>query len=149
PSEVQRVERDLVPLADFAEHVARRYFHVLQQQRRRRRPVQPHLVLFAARLHAERPLDDEGGELIAVSLREDDEYVGEAAVGDPHLLAIQHPAAVALLRRARARGERIGARARFAERIGADGLARDETRQVFLFLIVSAEQYDRDDAEIR
>ena len=34
-------------------------------------------------------------ELLAVDLGEDDEDVGEAAVGDPHLLAVQHEAAVA------------------------------------------------------
>jgi hypothetical protein len=27
---------------------------------------------------------------VAVHLGEDDEHVGEAAVGDPHLLAVQH-----------------------------------------------------------
>ena len=36
-----------------------------------------------------RALDDEGGEVLAVHLGEDDEDVGEAAVGDPHLLAVQ------------------------------------------------------------
>ena len=38
-------------------------------------------------------------EVLAVDLGEDDEDVGEAAVGDPHLLAVQHEAAVGLPRR--------------------------------------------------
>ena len=58
--EVQHVERDLVSLADLAEQVLRRHLHVLEDQRRRRRAVQAHLVLFlAARDAAERALDDE------------------------------------------------------------------------------------------
>ena len=62
--------------------------------------MQAHLVLFLAARHAaERALDDERGELLAVDLGEDDEQVGEAAVGDPHLLAVQHEAAVGLPRR--------------------------------------------------
>ena len=36
-------------------------------------------------------LDDEGAELAAVHLGEDDEDIGEAGVGDPHLGAVQHP----------------------------------------------------------
>ena len=88
---VQRVQRDLVALADLAEHVVGRHPRVLQQDRRRRRAVQAHLVLFLAGADAgKRALDDERGELLAVDLREDDEQVGEAAVGDPHLLAVEH-----------------------------------------------------------
>ena len=40
-------------------------------------------------------LDDEGGELLAVDLREDDEDVGESAVRDPHLLAVERVTAIA------------------------------------------------------
>src|SRR5207245_10655184 len=83
-------------LADLAEHVFGRHLDVLEDQRRRRRAVQTHLVLFLAALHAERALDEERGELLAVDLRKDDEQIGEAAVGDPHLLAVDHEAAVRL-----------------------------------------------------
>ena len=130
-AEVQDVERDLVSLADLAEQVLRGHLHVLQNDRRRRRAVQAHLVLFLAARHAaERALDDEGGEVLAVDLGEDDEDVGEAAVGDPHLLAVQDEAAVGLSRRARLRAERVGAGARFAEAVGADDLAGHQPRQV-------------------
>ena len=99
-AEIEDVERDLVALADLAEHVFRRHLHVLEDHGGRRRTMQAHLVLFlAARDAAERPLDDERGELLAVDLGKDDEDVGEAAVGDPHLLAVQHEAAVRLPRR--------------------------------------------------
>ena len=96
-AEVEHVERDLVALADFAEHRVGRHLHVLQNHGRGRRAVQAHLVLFLAARHA-RPgaLDDERGELLAVDLRKDDEDVGKAAVGDPHLLAGEDEAAVRL-----------------------------------------------------
>ena len=97
-AEVQHVEGDLVALADLAEHGVGRHLDVLQDHRRRRGAVQAELVLFLAARHAG-PLafDDEGGEVLAVDLGEHDEDVGEAAVGDPHLLAGEHEAAVGLL----------------------------------------------------
>ena len=110
----------------------RRHARVLQDQRRRRRAVQPHLVLFLADRDAgEGALDDERGERLAVDLGEDDEQVGEAAVGDPHLLAVEREAAVgAAASRACLRAERVRARSRLAEAVGADHLAADEPRQV-------------------
>ena len=101
----------LWPLPISPSRFVGRHLHVLQQDRRRRRAVQAHLVLFLAARHAgERALDDERGEVLAVDLREDDEDVGEAAVGDPHLLAVEDEAAVGLPRRARLGAERVGAR---------------------------------------
>jgi hypothetical protein len=109
PAEVERVERDLVPLADLAQDVVGGDLRVLQNDRRRRRAVQAHLVLFLARADAgKRAFDDERGEVLAVDLGKDDDDVGKAAVGDPHLLAVEHPRAVRLLHRARFRGKRIG-----------------------------------------
>ena len=132
---VEDVEGDLVAAADLAEHVARRHACVLQDHRRRRRGVQPHLVLFLADRHAgEAALDDERGERLAVDLGEDDEDVGEAGVGDPHLLAGQREAAVGEPGGAGPRAERIRARPRLAETVGADHLARGEARQVALLL---------------
>src|SRR5439155_3127647 len=109
-----------VSLADFAQQILGRHPDLLQNQRRCRRSVQSELVLFLPVADArERTLDDEGGEVFAVYFREDDEEVREAAVGDPHLLAGQHEAAVWLPRRPRFRAERIRSRARLAERISA------------------------------
>ena len=100
-------------------------------------------MLFLAGADArEAALDDEGGELLAVDLGEDDEDVGEAAVGDPHLLAVQDEAAVRLPRRPRARAERVGPGAGLAERVGADDLAGHEPRQVLLLLLLGAEAED-------
>ncbi len=148
-AEVQHVEGDLVALADFAEHRVRRRFHLLQNHRRRRGPVQSELVLFLAARHA-RPLafDDERGEMLAVDLGEHDVDVGETAVGDPHLFAGDDVAAVSLLRCFRLGAERVRARAGFAQAIGADHLAGYETGQVLLFLLFGAEHVDRQDGEV-
>ena len=90
-AEVEHVERDLVALADLAEDVVGRHLDVLKKDRGRRRAVQAHLVLFLPAPDArKRPFDDERREQLAVHFREHDEEVGEAAVGDPHLLAVQH-----------------------------------------------------------
>ena len=87
---------------------------VLQQQRRRRRPALTHLVLFGAVAHAGIvALDDEAGELLAVDFGEDDVDVGERAVGDPHLLAVQNPVRpFGIESRGGLGRERVGARAR-------------------------------------
>ena len=140
---VEGVEGHLVAAADLAEHVLGRHAHVLQQDRRGGRAVQAHLVLFLAGAEAaERALDDEGGELLAVDLGEDDEDVGEAAVGDPHLLARERPAAVRLFRGPGLGGERVRSGAGFAERVGADDLAAQEARQVIRLLRLGAEEDD-------
>ena len=98
PPVVQRVECDLVTLPDLAEQVRGRDLRLLQDQRRRRGAEQPELVLFlAGRDAGEGALDDESREVLAIDLGKHDEDVGEAAVGDPHLLAVQHEAAVRLL----------------------------------------------------
>src|SRR5439155_13077321 len=148
PSEVEDVERDLVALPDFAEDVFGGYVYVLEDQRGRRRAVQAHLVFFFAAPDPERPLDEKRGELIAVDFGEDDEQIGEPAVGDPHLLAVQDEAPVRLTYRACACAERVGPRSRFAQSISAVGPSREQLRQVLSFLLLGAEQIDRNDGEI-
>ena len=151
-AEIQNVERDLVPLPDLAEQILRRHAHVLKNQRRRRGSVQTELVLFfSAADSRERALDDERGEMfsgIVDDLREDDEEIREAAVGNPHLLAVQHEAAVGLPLRSGFRAEGVGSRTRFAERVRADELAGQEPRQVFLFLRLRAEEDERQNCEV-
>ena len=61
-------------------------------------------MFFLAARHARKcALDDERGEVFAGvhDLGEDDEEIGEAAVGNPHLLAVEDEAAVGLPRRLR------------------------------------------------
>ena len=145
---VQGVERDLVPLADLAEHVPGRHADVLQDDRRGRRAVQAHLVLFLAGRHARPgPFHQERGELLAVDLGEDDVEVREAAVGDPHLLAGQREAAVGVPGRPGLGPERVRPRARLAEAVGADPLAADEPAEVRLLLGGGAEAVQGQDGE--
>ena len=115
PADVQDVERDLMPFADFAEDVLHRHLAILEDQRRRRAAADPELVLLAALREAgHAALDDHRGELVPVDLEEDDVHVGEAAVRDPHLPAVHDVmAAVGRQPRDRPRAERIGAAARF------------------------------------
>ncbi len=147
--EIEHVERDLVTLADLAEQVVRGNLDVLQNHRRRRRAVQPHLVLFlAVRDAVERAFDDERAEELAVDLGKDDIDVGESAVGDPGLLAVEHEAAVWLPGRPRPSAERIRAGSRFAEAVRTDQLAGEESRQVFLFLRFGPEEHERQHHEV-
>src|SRR4030081_880114 len=68
---VQNIERHNVPSPDFIKHVFFRHLAVLQEDRRRRAAVNPHLVLFIARLESrKRSLHDERREFFAVDLRE-------------------------------------------------------------------------------
>ena len=139
----------LWPLPISPEQVGGRHRHVLQDDRRRRRAVQAQLVfLLPAGDAAKRAFDDEGGEVLAVHLGEDDDDVGKAAVGDPHLLARQREAAIGLACGPGPGPQRVGTRPRFAERISANQLARHQSRQVPLLLVVGAEHQDWQDAEI-
>ena len=146
---VEHVEGDLVALADFAEQVAGRNPHVLQDHRRRRRAVQAHLVFFLAGGDPVEPaLDEERREVLAVHPGEDDVEVGEPAVGDPHLLAVEDEAAVRLARRAGPGPERVRAGAGLAQAVGADGLPGHQGRQVALLLLAGAEHPERQDGEV-
>ena len=125
---------------DLAEDVARGNLDVLQHERRRRRAVQPELVLFLTRTHAgEGPLDEERRELLAVDFRKDDEQIGESPVGDPHLFATEDEAAVRLARGASLGAKCIGSGAGLAQGIGADGFAAHQAWQEALLLVLSAE----------
>ena len=107
------------------------------------------MLFLAARDAGKRALDDEGGEVLAVDLGEDDEDVGEAAVGDPHLLAVQHEAAVRLSRGRRLCAERVRSGSRLAEAVRADDFAGHQLRQIFALLRIRAEERQRQDREIR
>ena len=78
--------------ADFAQQIFFGHTAVIQDDRRRRRSADAHLLFFRARLEAwKSALHDERAELFAINLGKDNDDVGKAAVGDPHFLAIQYP----------------------------------------------------------
>src|SRR5262247_576878 len=144
-AEVENVERDQVPLADLAKEPVFRDFAVLQQQRRSRGAALAQLVLLGAGSDAGVVVfDDEAGEFFAVDFGEDYIDVGEPAVGDPHLLAVQNPMRPFRIEPRRGLGrESVGARPGFAQAIGRDPFARPDLRQVFFLLLLSAEINDR------
>src|SRR5947209_18976218 len=88
-TDVENVEGYLVALADLAQKIRDGRLHVVERERRRRRTLDAHLVLFRAIGESFLTLDDEARELVAVNLGEDDEHVRETAVRDPHLLALE------------------------------------------------------------
>ena len=127
-----------------------RHRHVVQHQDRRGGSVEPELPFVGAALHAHAAFDDEGGELLAVDLGEDREEVGEAAVGDPGLLAVEE--VVRAVRRQPRGGpcrQRIRARLRLGERVGADQLAAAEPGQILRLLLGRSEVDDRQGANRR
>ena len=136
-------------LADCTEDRVCWHLHVLQNHGTGRRAVKTKFVLLlAGRYTGPATFDDEGGELLAINFRKDDEEVGKATVGDPHLLAGEHEAAVRLTYCARLGAERVGAGAGFAQAVRADHLAGHKLRQILLFLFFGAEHEDRRDGEI-
>ena len=76
--------------ADFAKHIFDRRLRIRENQRRRAGSANSHLVFFRAVLAALLALDNESGKLVAVDFREHDEDVGESAVGNKHLLAVEN-----------------------------------------------------------
>ena len=132
-TDVQNVESDLVTLADFAEQILDRRLRVSEHQRRRARTLDAHLVFFRARRQPVLPLDDERRELVAIDLREHDEDVGKAAVGDEHLLAVENVVrAVVAQPRGRFRGHCVGTGACFGQRVSGDQFAGGNLRQILL-----------------
>ena len=87
--DVEDVKRDLVPLADLAEHVLFGDLDLFEVEQPGRGALEPHLLLFGACGDALAiGLDEDGAELVAIDLTEHREQVREPRVGDPHLLAI-------------------------------------------------------------
>src|SRR5689334_8634347 len=76
-AEIQDIKGDVMTFADLPDEVVDRDLRVVQDQRPRRRPAQPHLVFFGSgRDTRVILLDDEAAELFAVHLSEGHEQVG-------------------------------------------------------------------------
>ena len=150
PAEVEDVEGDLVALADLAEQG-------LGGRPPRRRAARggstsrgcPSCAPRRPATARPRPFDEEGGEVLAVDLGEDDEEVGEAAVGDALLLAVKAEAAVGQARRACLVRQRVGARAGLAQAVGATVVPAASPGQVPLLLRVGAEEDRRETSRCR
>jgi hypothetical protein len=112
----------------------------------------PSLSSFCAVEKPRKPfLDQEGGDAARAGLRVglgvDHQNVRVRAVGDPHLVAVQHVAVAALVG-AQAHGHHVAARARLGHRQRAHVLAGDQPRQVAALLLLRAVAADLVDAEV-
>ena len=95
-------------------------------------------------------LDDEAGKFFAVHFGEDDEHIREAAVGDPHFLAVQNPVlAVRRKHGARARSQRVRTGLRLGEAVAGNPFAGGDLRQIFFLLLFGAEINDGNRADAR
>ncbi len=148
-ADVQRVERDDVPAADFMQQVFLRNRRVLEKDRHGRTALDAHLFFFRAGGESRRAaLDDKAGEFLAIHFREHDEHVREPAVRDPHFLPVQNPVfSVGRQHGARARGERIRTGLRLGQAIAGKFFAGGDARQISLLLFFRAEINDRDRAD--
>ena len=136
-------------LADLAEDVLHRHLRVLEDQGRGRAAAQPQLVLFAAGGEAHRSaLDDQGGELVSVHLEEDHVDVGEAAVGDPHLPAVDDvvPAVLAQARDG-LRAQRVRTAPRLGKRVRRYLAAGGQVGEVLRLLLRGPEEGDGQGAD--
>ena len=100
---VERLDGDLVALADLAEHVRSRHAAVLEDQLARAARTDAELVFLLADREAGRvALDQERRDALVagagIDVGEDDEEVGLVAVGDPELAAVED-VVVAVVRR--------------------------------------------------
>ena len=92
PANVQDVDGNLEAFAALVEQVFGRHQHVAEEDLPGAGPLDAHLLFLG--VHGDAVislLEDEGAEVVVVvDFGEHDQHVREPAVGDPHLLAIQH-----------------------------------------------------------
>ena len=86
--------------------------------------------------------------MLTVHLRKHDEYIGEASVGNPHLLAVQRESSIREPGGARRSPEGVGSRAGLAERIRADQFSRNQLGEVSGLLIGCPEIENWTDREV-
>jgi hypothetical protein len=116
------------------------------------RAADAHFFLEFADLEArEGLLDHERADAVrslrGIGHREDADHVGDAALGDPDLVAVEHVGVAALLGAGAHRARRVGTAAGFGQRVGGDVLARGELGDVLGLLLLAAGDDDRQGAE--
>ena len=134
------------PMPSSPSRFAERHAAVLEDQLGGVRGAHAELVLLAPGAEARRPaLDDERRDALlarrAVGHRHDHRGVGDAAVGDEVLRAVEHPV-LAVAHRGRAHAAGVRARARLGEPPAAHLLAARERRQEAALLLLAAGQVD-------
>ncbi|MNV41332.1 hypothetical protein D3C71_1329660 [compost metagenome] len=139
---VQTGHQHLDATADHTEHVGFGYFAILEDQLAGVGAAHAELVQLLRRgkaLHAlfDQERGDALGAAIRIGLGIDHQHIGIRAVGDPHLVAVEHVVITALVR-AQLHRDHVRAGARFAHRQRADQLAAAQAGQVALLLIFVA-----------
>jgi hypothetical protein len=143
-SDVQDVEGDAVAFADFPEQVFRRHANAVERQRTRGRAVDPELLFLATdRQSGGTALDEERAERFAIDLGVHREQIGEAAVRDELLAAVQAPRTIRFAAGAGPDCLRVGTRARLSQRVRADRRPGGEARQVAVSLLIGSEEDQR------
>src|SRR5688500_3769271 len=138
---VQRLDRDLVPLAYRAQHVLLWHLtRVEDELRGARRTNAEFVLLFSYRKAGEAALHNECRDPLVtrgrVRVREHDVDLGLCAVRDPHLPSREHPA-IARALGARRETERVRPRPGLRQGIRANGIG-GEARQIPASLLVAA-----------
>ena len=144
-AEVENVEGDIGAFADLAEHVLDGHRRVLEDKAAGGGGLDAKLELLPAGGDTgEGFLDDEGGDVLAVHLGENNEDISPRGIGDPHLGAVEN--VMGLVGGEHGLGlhaEGVGAGAGLTEAVGGHELAGGEPRQVFFLLRLVAEIRDR------
>src|SRR5437868_3791314 len=124
-----------------------RHAHVAEHELGCHGRAQRHLVLHLRRLEAGHPaLDEEPVDLSVLGARPDDGDVGDRAVRDPHLRAVEDPVgSVTAGRRPHRSG--VGAGVGLGQPEAADGVALVHRRQPALLLLLGAPAPDREHRE--
>src|SRR5690606_10647418 len=137
----QAAQRTLEAL-DVGQAVGLGHAHVVEVQGAGHRGAQAHLVLDLLGGEAGRALLHDEALDALVGLRPDDGDVGQVAVGDPHLRAVEHPVA-AILAGVGLHVGRVGAAVRLGQAEAADHLAGGHARQPLPPLLLRAVGVDR------
>ncbi|MGY4454234.1 hypothetical protein ACVWZR_008894 [Bradyrhizobium sp. i1.3.1] len=149
---IEAGHQHLDALADLAEHVLLRHLALVEEQRIGVGAAHAELVeMLAVGEPLEALFDQEGGHAARARLRIglgiDDQHVGVAAIGDPHLRAVEHVTVAALVGAQLHRND-VGARAGLGHRERADIFAADQLWQIARALRVVAVAADLVDAEV-
>ena len=128
-------------------HAVGRHANVVEHELGGDRGAERQLLVNLGSREPGRPLlDDEPADLAVLGSRPDDRDVGDRAVRDPHLGAVQDPVRP-IAPRVRAHRAGIGARVRLRQPEAADHLARVHPRQPVLLLLLRAPAPDREHRE--
>src|SRR5579862_7056132 len=144
PSHVENIEGNLMPLADFSQNVLHGHSRIVEVQRSGGGPPNTHLVFFRPWGDSrEIALHNKRRKLFTVDPGKHDVDVRDAAVGNPHLGAVQ--SVMLSIRIQCSPGfamQRVRSGSGLAQTIGPHPFTACESGDVFLLLSFSAKKSD-------